>query len=67
MNKRSMKTKLENITKAIALIMIAKDYMASAIENDLDDASRIIDAVEGLDIVQEILDVEASRENNKKN
>jgi hypothetical protein len=62
-----MKTKLENITKAIALIMIAKDYMAGAIENDFDDASRVIDAVEGLDMVQEILDNEASRENNKKN
>jgi hypothetical protein len=62
-----MKTKLENLTKAVALIMIAKDYMASAIENDLDDASRIIDAVEGLEMVQEILDSAATKENNKKN
>ena len=62
-----MKTKLENITKAIALILIAKDYMASAIENDFDDARRIMDAVEGLDMVQEILDLEATREKNKDN
>jgi hypothetical protein len=62
-----MKTKLENLTKAVALIMIAKDYMADAIENDIDDASRIIDAVEGLEMVQEILDSAATKENNKKN